>query len=260
MRIRLAAVAALLFTSLFAALPAATARAEDAPLLVFAAASMKNALDAADALYQKQSGRPVKISYAASSALAKQIEAGAPADLFISADLDWMNYLAQHKLIRSDSRSDLLANKIVLIAPASSTLEVEIAPHFPLAKLLGDGRLAIADPNAVPAGKYGKAALQSLGVWSEIEGKLAPAENVRAALRFVSRGETPLGIVYRTDAAADRGVRIVGSFPDGSHPPIIYPVAITTQSKNPSAAAYLAFLKSPAAAPAFERQGFTRLK
>ena len=238
---------------------APTVPAQSKDLVVDAAASLKNALDDVNAAFTKQKSVKVAASYAASSALAKQIESGSPADVFISADLDWMDYLAGKKLIKPETRTNLLGNKIVLIAPASSKLKVDVAPNFPLAKLLGDGRLAMADPNAVPAGKYGKASLEALGVWSSVAGKVAPAENVRAALLYVSRNEAPLGIVYQTDAAADKGVKVVGTFPDSSHKPIIYPIAVTANSTNPAATAYLAFLHSPAARRAFEKQGFTML-
>ncbi|WP_320201455.1 molybdate ABC transporter substrate-binding protein [Agrobacterium sp. rho-13.3] len=227
---------------------------------VFAAASMKNALDAANAEWTKQSGNKTTVSYAASSALAKQIEGGAPADLFISADLAWMDYVAGKKLIKEDTRTNLLGNRLVLVAPADKATPVEIKQGFDLAKLVGDGKLAMGAVDSVPAGKYGKAALEKLGVWSSVEGKVAGAESVRAALVLVSRGEAPYGIVYQTDAAADQGVKIVGSFPQESHEPIIYPVAILSESKSPAAAAYLDFLKSAKAAPFFEKQGFTILK
>jgi molybdate transport system substrate-binding protein len=233
------------------------AKAED--ITVFAAASLKNALDDAAASFQARNGDKVIVSYAASSALAKQIENGAPADLFISADLDWMNYLQQKGLLQLTTRFNLLGNELVLIAPSDSTVQTEIKPGFPLAALLQDGRLAIADPNSVPAGKYGKAALQILDVWPTIENKIAPAEDVRGALLFVARKEAPLGIVYRTDAMADKDVKIVAVFPADSHPPIIYPAALTASSKNPAAAQFLAFLKSADATPYFEKQGFAFL-
>jgi len=234
---------------------ASTALAKD--VVVFAAASLKNALDDASTAYQKDTGTKVLISYAASSTLARQIENGAPADLFISADLDWLDYLQQRKLIKPETRLTLLGNKLALIASASSTAKVAIGPGFPLANLLGDERLAIADPGAVPAGKYAKSALEKLGVWSAVASRLAPAEDVRAALLLVSRGEARLGIVYATDAAADPGVRIVGTFPDDSHPPIVYPAGEVAGSANPAATAFLDFLKSERARPFFERQGFT---
>jgi molybdate transport system substrate-binding protein len=242
---------------LAAAAVLAPAAASAADLLVFAAASLRNALDDADARFTQATGERVRASYAASSALAKQIEAGAPADLFISADLDWMDYLGARGLIRAETRSVLLGNSLVLVAPKESAVQLQASRGFPLAAALGEGRLALADPTAVPAGKYAKAALQSLGVWDSVAARLAPAENVRAALLLVERGETPLGIVYRTDAVADRGVRIVDTFPATSHPPILYPIAVTAASQNAAAEKYLAFLKSDAARPAFEQQGFT---
>ena len=241
-----------------AALPATPAAAKD--LLVFAAASLKNALDDIDAAYRKETGKAVVVSFAASSALAKQIEAAAPADVFISADLDWMDYLAKKNLIRPESRGNLLGNSIVLVAPAASTVTARIGQDFPLASLLGDGHLAMANTESVPAGKYGKAALTNLGVWASVKDRVAQADNVRAALLLVAQGEAPLGIVYRTDAAAEPKVRIVDSFPDDGHPPIIYPVAVIAASTNPDAGAYVAYLKSPAAAALFEKQGFTVLK
>jgi molybdate transport system substrate-binding protein len=235
--------------------------AQDQDLLVFAAASLKNALDEINVAYTREKGQKATTSYAASSALAKQIEAGAPADVFISADLEWMDYLDTRKLIKTATRTNLLGNKIALIAPASSTVSLTIGPNFNLAGALGaDGRLAMADVNSVPAGKYGKAALEKLGVWSSVQNRVAPAENVRAALLLVARGEAPLGIVYQTDAAVERNVKIVGSFPADTHPPIVYPIAVTTGSTNPGAAAYLAYLSSHAARPAFEKQGFTVLE
>jgi molybdate transport system substrate-binding protein len=229
------------------------------PVLVFAAASLKNALDDAASAFEKSGGGDVKISYAASSALARQIESGAPADIFISADLDWMNYVAEKNLIKKDTRANLLGNRLVLIAPAASAVALDIKPGFDLAGALGSGRLAMADPGSVPAGKYGKAALQELGVWDSVVAKIAPAEDVRAALRFVARGEAPLGIVYATDAAAEPGVKIVAAFPPDSYPPIIYPAAIIAQSKNPAAEKFLAFIRSPDARGIFEKQGFSVL-
>ena len=236
--------------------PAAAADA----VTVFAAASLKNALDAANAEWAKESAGQTTVSYAASSALTKQIEAGAPADLFISADLAWMDYLAGKKLIKEDTRSNWLGNRIVLVAPKDKAEAVEIKPGFDLAGLVGDGKLAMGAVDSVPAGKYGKAALEKLGVWSSVQGKVAGAESVRAALALVSRGEAPYGIVYQTDAAADPGVAVVGTFPEDSHPLIIYPVAILSESRNADAAAYLDFLKSDKAAPFFTQQGFTILK
>ena len=231
-------------------------RADDKGPVVFAAASLKDALDAADAGWTKESGKQVVPSYAASSALAKQIEQGAPADIFISADEDWMNYLAERKLIKPDTRFDLLGNTLVLIAPKDSKIETTIAEGFPLASLLGGGHLAMANTNSVPAGKYGKAALAKLGVWDSVKDKIAQADNVRAALKLVSTGEAPLGIVYGTDAKSDPNVKVIDTFPEGTHPPIIYPIAIMASSTNADAPALLAYLKSAAAQGAFKDQGF----
>jgi molybdate transport system substrate-binding protein len=237
--------------------PHAPVKAQGNDVVVFAAASLKNALDAINAQWQKETGKKAVISYAASSALAKQIEQGAPAQIFISADLDWMDYLAQKSLIKPETRSNLLGNRIVLIAPKDKAQPVDIKAGFDLARVLGDGRLSMANVESVPAGKYGKAALEKLGVWSSVSGKIAQAENVRAALLLVSRGEAPAGIVYQTDAAADPNVKIIGTFPRDTHPPIIYPIALTATASNPDAAAFLAYIKSAAAKPLFEAQGFT---
>jgi molybdate transport system substrate-binding protein len=238
---------------------AGPARAEPRAVIVFAAASLKNALDAIDQEWQRETGKAATAAYAASSTLAKQIENGAPADLFVSADPGWMDYLEQRKLIRPGSRSNLLGNSLVLIAPAGSTVQLTIAPGFPLLAALGDGRLAMADPAGVPAGMYGKAALEKLGVWSSLANRIAAAENVRAALLLVARGEAPLGIVYATDAAIEPGVRIVAAFPADTHPPIVYPVALTASSENPNAPALLAYLHGPAARAQFQKAGFTVL-
>lgn len=242
---------------LAAPLPALAAPAS--PVVVFAAASLKNALDAINAEWQKSAGNHAVIDYAASSTLAKQIENAAPADVFISADLKWMNYLDGKKLIADRTRVNLLGNVLVLIAPKDSTVTTTIAPNFPLAKLLGNGRLAMADPAVVPAGIYGKAALTKLGVWPSVATRVAAAENVRAALLLVSRGEAPLGIVYKTDAAVDPGVKVVATFPPRSVPPIIYPMAVTASSHNPKAAAFAAYLRGPAARKIFEAAGFAVL-
>ncbi|HSH99650.1 MAG TPA: molybdate ABC transporter substrate-binding protein [Reyranella sp.] len=236
------------------------ARAQAAGPVIFAAASLKNALDEIAAAWAKQSSKQVpRISYAASPALARQLEQGAPADLFISADTDWMDYVGQKNLIKADTRVNLLGNKIVLIAPRDSTTAVAVKPGVDLARPLGSGRLAMANVDAVPAGKYGKAALEKLGAWNGVKDRIAQAENVRAALLLVSRGEAPLGIVYATDAAADPNVRIVGEFPPDSHPSIIYPAALIRDSKAPDARAFFEFLKSSKARPTFEKQGFTVL-
>ena len=238
-----------------AALPQA-AVAQEKSITVFAAASLKNALDEVDSLFTKQSGIKVVASYAASSSLMKQIEQGAPADVFLSADIDWMDYGIKHNLIKNDTRKDLLGNRLVLIAPKDSKIgNVTIAPGFDLAALVGSGRIATGDVRAVPAGLYAKAALEKLGIWPSVESKIAMAENVRAGLVLVARGEAPLGIVYETDAKVDPGVKIIGVFPEDLHPPIIYPVAMTKDAK-PDAAQYLAFLTTPEAKAVFERYGF----
>ena len=224
---------------------------------VFAAASLKNALDAVNAACEPTVGEAATISYAASSALAKQIEEGAPADVFISADLAWMSYLSDKNLTKKDTETKLLGNRIVLVAPADSTAATEIKPGFDLAALVGDGKLAMANVDSVPAGKYGKAALEKLGVWGSVEGKVAQAENVRAALALVSTGEAPLGIVYATDAKADSKVKVVATFPEDTHPPIVYPVAQTASSKDSETPAFLKCLQTAKAKELFEGQGFT---
>jgi len=248
MRLRLAGILTFCMLIFSGTAPADT-------ITVFAAASLKDALDENARAFEAQTGDRVVVSYGASSALARQIEAGAPADLFVSADLDWMDYLGQRRLIKPDTRRNLLRNRLVLIAPADSRMSVNVTAGFPLVKLLGDGRLAMANPDSVPAGKYGKASLEALGVWKEVRSKVAPAENVRAALVLVSRGEAPLGIVYRTDAAADPRVRVVGLFPENTHPPIIYPAAVTAAGK-PQAGAFLKWLSQPEARAIFEKHGF----
>lgn len=235
------------------------ALAQDTTLTVFAAASMKNALDDIDGAYTAKTGVRIVASYAASSALAKQIEQGAPADIFVSADTDWMDYAIARKNINEPTRINLLGNSIVLIAPKDSKIDhVTIGPGFDLAKLAGDGKIATGDVRAVPVGKYAKAALQKLGAWHAAEPKFAMAESVRAALTLVARGEAPLGIVYSTDAKVEPGVKIVGSFPADSYPPVVYPVAATANAKS-EAADYLAFMRSSAAKTAFEKYGFTFL-
>jgi molybdate transport system substrate-binding protein len=244
---------------LAAGLTAQPARAQSGDVVVFAAASLKNALDAINAQWQKETGKKATISYAASSALAKQIEQGAPAHMFISADHDWMDYVAQKGLIKPDTRSNLLGNRIVLVAPKAAAQPIEIKAGFDLGKVLGDGRLAMANVDAVPAGKYGKAALEKLGVWNSVSSKVAQAENVRAALLLVSRGEAPAGIVYQTDAAADPNVAIIGTFPENTHAPIIYPITLTAGADHPDAAALLAYMRSGGAKALFEAQGFSVL-
>jgi molybdate transport system substrate-binding protein len=237
----------------------ASAQSEGDDLVVFAAASLKNALDGINAQWKKETGKSAKVSYAASPALARQIESGAPAQMFISADLAWMDYLARKNLIRPETRSNLLGNRIVLIAPRDKAKAVAIKPGFDLARIVGDGRLAAANVQSVPAGRYAKASLEKLGLWASVSDRLAQAENVRAALLLVSRGEAPAGIVYETDAASDKGVAIIATFPENTHPPIVYPIALTAGTANPDAAAFLAYIKSARARPLFEAQGFTVL-
>jgi len=247
-----------LFTALVVLLGAALspAAAEDKTITVFAAASMKNALDEIDAAYTAKTGVKFTLSYAASSVLAKQIEQGAPADVFVSADTDWMDYATARKTINEPTRVNLLGNSIVLIAPKDSEINnVTIAPGFDLAKLAGDGKIATGDVKSVPVGKYAKAALEKLGAWQAAEPKFAMAESVRAALTLVARGEAALGIVYSTDAKVEPGVKIVGTFPADSHPAIIYPVAATATAK-PETNDYLAFLRSTAAKTILEKYGF----
>jgi molybdate transport system substrate-binding protein len=241
----------------FFATPFICASAQAADITVFAAASLKNALDDAVQKYEAKTGDKVVVSYAASSALAKQIEQAAPADIFFSADLDWMDYLEQRKLIDPASRHTLLGNTLVLVAPKDSTVSLVIEKNFPLVQALGtDGKLAMASVDTVPAGKYGKAALTYLGVWDAVVPRVAQAENVRAALAFVATGEAPLGIVYGTDAKSEPAVKVVGMFPEDSHPKILYPVALTASAK-PEARKFLEFLLSSEAAPSFEAQGFS---
>lgn len=232
------------------------APASAAQVTVFAAASLKEAMDAQARGFEGATGNSVIVAYGASGALAKQIIAGAPADLFICADLEWMDYLDQRGLVAPGTRSNLLRNALVLIAPASSTTTLRIAPHFGLAAALGAEKLAMANPDGVPAGNYGKRALESLGVWDSVEHQVARAENVRAALALVARGEAPFGIVYSTDAMADNTVRVVDVFPAGSHPPIVYPVARINGSASKAAGTLLAYLRSPPARSVWEHFGF----
>lgn len=235
------------------------AAAQDKALTIFAAASMKNALDDINAAYTAKTGVKITVSYGPSSGLAKQIEQGAPADVFISADTDWMDYSVGKKTINEASRINLLGNSIVLIAPKDSKIDnVSIGQGFDLAKLAGDGKIATGDVKSVPVGKYAKATLEKLGSWQAAEPKFAMTDNVRAALTLVARGEAALGIVYSTDAKVEPGVKVVGTFPADSHPAIIYPVAATTTAKTETAD-YLAFLRSTAAKNILEKYGFKYL-
>lgn len=239
--------------ALAAALAAGGARAET--ITVFAAASLKGALDEAARAFESGSSHRVRAAYGASSALARQVEAGAPAHLFISADRDWVDHLARKRLLQGEPVV-LLSNELVLVAPVGAApAALRIAPGFPLAQALGRGRLALADPRMVPAGKYAKAALESLGAWEGVATRLAPTEHVRAALALVARGEAPLGIVYRTDAQAQSGVVIVGAFPATSHPPITYPLAIM-KGAPPATLELARFLAGPAARSIWARHGF----
>jgi molybdate transport system substrate-binding protein len=241
-----------------AAAGAATAVAAEPPaVLVFAAATLKPVLDPLAAGWQ--GGAPVTVAYGATPALAKQIENGAPADVFFSADTDWMDYLAERRLVRLDTRVDLLGNRLVLIARTGAA-PVEIGPGTRLAALVGAGPLAMCNPMHHPAGRYGKASLEHLGLWSAVADKVAIAEDVRVAVAMVGRGDAPLAIAFATDAALDDRVAVIGSFPDDSHPPIVYPVALTAASRNPAAGGFLARLRSPAARAAFERAGYRVLR
>lgn len=239
---------------------AAGARAADAPrgVLVFAAASLANVLGDLDAAFTARTGIRVTSSLAASSTLAKQIEAGAPADVYFSADLQWMDYLQQRGLLRTGSRHDVVGNSLVLIAPAGSSQRVSIGPGLDLSRLLGGGHLALADPDSVPAGIYAREALQELGAWNSVAPHVVRAENVRAALEYVARGDAPLGIVYRSDALVEKRVRVVAVFPADSHAPIVYPVALTRRG-GAEATRYLAFITGPAAQPIFRKWGFEPL-
>jgi len=252
------AVGAVIFTrSVFGGEGAPTAAPGGNPApIVFAAASMKTALDAAAAAWKSDTGNTVSIAYASSATLAKQIEQGAPADIFISADLKWMDYLEKVKLIRAGTRRNLFGNKLVLIEPSDADVKLEIAKGFDLAGAAGDGKIAVCAIDSCPGGIYAKEALETLGVFAGVEPKLAQADNIRNALNLVSRGEARFGIVYATDARADPKVKVVGTFPASSHSPIVYPVALIAASANPDAAFFLAYLTSEAAAKIFLEQGF----
>lgn len=235
-------------------------RAQAAEIRVYAAASLKEALDAQARRFETRSPHRIVAVYAASSALARQIEAGAPADLFISADEPWMDEVERRGRLQPGSRVALLSNTLVLIAPAASPLTLRIAPGFPLATALGGAPLAMADPDAVPAGRYGKAALEKLGVWTSVAPRVVRGENVRTALNFVARGEAALGIVYGSDARAEPRVRVVDVFPADAYPPIVYPAALVAGSAAAGPArAFLDFLRSPAAAALWRAQGFRPL-
>jgi molybdate transport system substrate-binding protein len=238
---------------------APSARAADPPVVIFAAASMKTALDQAAAAFQADSGVETKISYGGSLALARQITQGAPADIFVSADEDSMDEAAKGKAIKPDSRVDFLTNSLVLVAKKDSGIDNLSLTEADLTKAIGSGKLATGEVNSVPVGKYAKEALTNLKLWDAVSPHLAMTDNVRAALAFVARGEAPMGIVYATDAAAEPAVKIVATFPASSHKPIVYPAALTAASANPAAAKFFTFLRSSAARAIFERQGFKTL-
>ncbi len=255
---RLRTIFAILCALLVAACNASSkADADGQGPVVLAAASLQEALTEAADAWAKAGHLPPALSFAGSPALARQIESGAPADVFISADEEWMDELEQKGLVRDGTRRALLGNAIVLIAPKGSRVAVSLDKPESLAAALGNGRLAMADPEAVPAGRYGKTALESLGIWRSMSAKVAPAENVRAALALVERGQAPLGVVYATDAQASDKVEVVARFPAGSHPPIRYPAAVLEASKNGDAAPFLTFLQSDEARGIFARHGFT---
>ena len=249
----------LLLTCCVLGTPLAAADRERPVLQLYAAASLTDVLDELSLGWQKTGGIAVKTSYAASSVLARQIEAGGRADVFISADQAWMDYLQSRDLLDKPTRRNLVGNRLVLIAPADSTLRLKIAPGFDLAGALGKRRLATGDPDTVPAGRYARSALISLGAWDEVEDRLVRADNVRGAMMFVSRGEVPLGIVYTTDALVDSHVRIVDTFPENSHQPITYPGAVLKGARDESIA-FLEYLTSPAARDTWRRFGFLELR
>jgi len=249
-------LAAALLLGLAPALAAAQGVPAPQELTVLAAASLKGPLDGIAADFEKSSGIKVRLSFAASSALARQIESGVPAGLFISADLDWMDFAEKTGRLAPGTRGNLLTNELVLIAPKDSKVELKIAPGFPIGTALGSGRLALAQPDSVPAGKYAKAAFTKLGVWADVEKRYAGAESVRAALAFVARGEAPLGVVYRTDANAEPAVRIVDVFPADSHPPVIYPFAAIKGPQEEAARRFQAWLRGPASRLTWGTAGF----
>lgn len=236
-----------------------SAPARAGEVTVYAAASLSNAIQDVARAWQRGAGHTLKTSFAASSALARQIESGAPAGVFLSADEQWMDYLEQRKLLAPGTRTDLLGNRLVLVTPADSTARIALAPGFDLARLLGSGRLAVGDPAHVPAGKYAQAALTHLGAWPVAEKRLVRADSVRVALAYVERGEVPAGVVYATDAAVAPKVRVAGVFPASSHPPITYPMALIAGQDNEAARSFHAFLKGEEAAAIFRRYGFSVL-
>jgi molybdate transport system substrate-binding protein len=252
------AIVTAFFAALVSLLPVSAAEQSADRVTVFAAASLTDALQEIGTAYGREKGTRVVFSFAASMTLARQIELSAGPDLFISADTESMDYLGQRNRIAKASRQDLLANRLVLVAPANSSVALMIAPQMKLAEALRGGRLAMANVDSVPAGRYGKAALTALGVWTSVADKLAQGEDVRATLAYVARGEAPLGIVYSTDARAEPRVRVVGTFPENTHPPIVYPAALTPEA-SPAAEQFFAYLRGAQARAVFERAGFTVL-
>jgi molybdate transport system substrate-binding protein len=243
---------------LLAGPPAFAADPEARAITVFGAASLTNVLQDLGDAFTRETSIPVKFSFAASSTLARQIESGAPADVFFSADLDWMDYLQKRNLIQPQSRHDVVSNRLVLICPADSTIKLKIEANFPLAAALGKHRLATGDPDSVPVGRYAQEALTNLGIWTDLTDRLIRADSVRSALAFVDRGEAPLGIVYETDALIDKNVRIVDVFPINSHAPIVYPIALTATAK-PAAAKLIDFIRGPGGDAAFKAYGFVAM-
>jgi molybdate transport system substrate-binding protein len=261
MKLHSGRIAAILFTVLAALSPSlpADAREQKPPVLVSAAASLTSVLGDLSTAWTGSSGVPVKLVFGASSVLARQIEAGGKADVFLSADEEWMDYLQQHGLIQASTRINLAGNRLVLIAPADSRIELKIVPGVRLAAALGHGRLSTGDPDTVPVGRYARSALRSLGLWDQIQDRLVRADNVRSAMMFVARGEAPLGIVYTTDALLEPKVRIVDTFPANTHAPITYPAALIPGA-SVEAIAYLNFLSSPQARDTWKKYGFLELK
>jgi molybdate transport system substrate-binding protein len=251
-------VVCVLFPLVFSGVLGSRAQAADEKVTVFAAASTTNALTDIGKVFMEKKMGEFMPSFASSSTLAKQIENGAPANIFLSADLKWMDYLAEKKMIDPASRVDLLGNRLVFIVPADSKLgQITVTSALKLSELLADGKLAMGDPDHVPVGIYGKKALESLGLWAGIQDRVARTNDVRAALTLVERGEAPLGIVYSTDAAISDMVKVIGVFPEDSHPPIVYPVAAVAGQDTPATRRFLSFLKGPEAKAIFEKYGFS---
>jgi molybdate transport system substrate-binding protein len=236
-------------------LQSSAAQTDKPTIVVFAAASLTNALQEVGDSFTKEYSISVKFSFAASSVLARQVENGAPADVFFSADIEWMDYLQGRRLIQIDTRHDVVANHLVLVAPADSKIKLKIEPHFPLAATLGTGRLSTGDPDSVPVGRYAREALTKLGVWNDVEKRLVRADSVRSALAFVDRGEAALGIVYATDADIDKKVRVVDVFPDDTHLPIVYPIALTAVAK-PDAVRFVDYVRSTVGSATLKKYGF----